>query len=493
MMFSALRAHAAARPDDVAFEDDTEALDFASFARRAAGFAAAARDLPPAVGLLAGSSVAWAVADAGLWQTGRTMVPLPPFFADAQLRHAIADAGIEAIVADEASLARARNFGVPVHPLRAGEADPDPRDMTGRRIVYTSGSTGRPKGVVLEAKQVMHTAGSVARAIEAGPADRHLSVLPFSLLLETVCGIYVPLLSGASCRIASEIMAGAEADIPRRLATAAVRFRPTTTVLVPQLLQAWTAAAVQGAEVPETLRFVAVGGAAVPPALAGRAWQFGIPVHEGYGLTECGSVVSVNLPGERRSGTAGRPLPGYRVKVAADGEIVVYGDSVMAGYCGDAFLCDEQGWRTGDIGSLDADGYLTVRGRTDNLIITANGRNVSPEWIETMIAADPRVGRAIAMPDASGALAVLIEPSALGEAFFAETGDGDREAFVAGLCGEGPAYAVPRRVLLAVPGALAAAGLLTANGRPRRREIAARFAPAAAESSLEREVNDAVL
>jgi long-subunit acyl-CoA synthetase (AMP-forming) len=492
-MISALRAHAAARPEAVAFEDDAETLGFAAFARRAAGFGDAARDLPPTVGLLAGSSVAWAVADVGLWQTGRTVVPLPPFFSDAQLRHVIADAGVEAIVTDASGIDRARSFGVPVANLHAGEAEPVEGDMTGRRIVYTSGSTGQPKGVVLGPKQILNTAAAIVEAIGAGPSDRHLSVLPFSLLLEAVCGIYVPLLSGASCRIAAEVLTAPDTDIPRLLADAAAEAEPTTTVLVPQLLQAWTAAAAHGCLVPGSLRFVAVGGAAVPSALAERAWGLGIPVHEGYGLTECGSVVCVNLPGGRKAGTAGKPLPGYRVQTAADGEIVVFSDSVTDGYCGADPLPEQQGWKTGDIGSFDADGYLRVQGRKDNLIVTANGRNVSPEWIETMIGADPRIGRAIVMPDASGTLAVLIEPSPAGEAFFTSADNRDREALVTLLCDEAPAYAVPHRVSVAVPGALAAAGLLTPNGRPRRPQIAERYAASGVESLPKEELKHAIL
>jgi len=136
---------------------------------------------------------------------------------------------------------------------------------------------------------------------------------------------------------------------------------------------------------PESLRFVAVGGAPAPEALVEAAWALGIPVFEGYGLSECCSVVALNRPGARKNGSVGRALPGLKMSIDQQ-EIIVEGPSVMDGYLGGTDA--GRVWRTGDLGAIDADGYLTVHGRKDNLLVTAAGRNVSPEWIETLLLSD---------------------------------------------------------------------------------------------------------
>jgi long-subunit acyl-CoA synthetase (AMP-forming) len=279
-------------------------------------------------------------------------------------------------------------------------------------IVYTSGSTGRPKGVRLGLEQIDWQARALAAAIEAHERDLHLSVLPLSLLLETIAAICVPILVGARTHFATDVAhnlgAGRSADI----CTEVERRQPTTTVLVPQLLAGWIAQLQsRGARPPESLRFVAVGGAPISAALAARAWEFGIPAHEGYGLTECCSVVAVNRPGRRKAGTVGEPLPGLDVRIE-DGEVMVSGPTVMAGYL-HAKRADRS-WRTGDLGDVDHDGYLSVTGRKDNLLVTSSGRNISPEWVEAMIAGDPRIGACAVLGHGQRHLSVLLVPSDLG-------------------------------------------------------------------------------
>lgn len=466
-----------AQSDAIAFEDDKTTLSYAELARRVAGAAQVLTNLPRTVGLLGASSIDWLVVDLAAWMSGTRLVPLPHFFSDAQLAHIIADAGITKIVTAPDQVERVRGLGATPCEMPRAEMSWRPGEMAGERVVYTSGSTGAPKGVILEAAQIQASCQALIEASAATSDDRHLSVLPFSLLLEAICGIYLPVLAGGRCRVAADVVAAQGIDIAIRLGEAAEQAQPTTMVLVPQLLQAWTmAAAVGRVTVPVGLRFVAVGGAAIPEPIAARAWELGIPVHEGYGLTECCSVVAVNRPGQRRAGSVGHPLPGCQVSIAADGEIVVRGAAVAAGYLGRSDGPCGGVWQTGDLGSIDDDGYLRVSGRKDNLIVTANGRNIAPEWIETMLLADPRIARCVLTTNGSGELCLLLEASLLGAGWLMAADARRLNNLVSGLLHGAPAYAMPRHIVAMAPDGLAIAGLLTGNGRPRRREIAARHA-----------------
>ena len=166
----------------------------------------------------------------------------------------------------------------------------------------------------------------------------------------------------------------------------------------------------------------------MPPALAAEAWRLGIPVHEGYGLSECCSVVTLNRPGHRAVGTSGRPLSGLQVTIE-DGEIVVDGPSITDGY-----LRQEPAgrpWRTGDLGELDADGFLTVHGRKDDLIVSSFGRNISPEWIEAMILDDPRIALCAVAGRGEPHLTAVLVPSSHGKDWFASASEAELRRLVA--------------------------------------------------------------
>lgn len=459
-----------------AFRDHADSLDYAALARRVAGAAEELRLLPRRLGLLGASSIDWLVTDLAAWAVGKELVALPHFFSDAQLAHIIADAGLDMMIAADDQIDRASRLVRQVVPMPRAKAVWRPAQMAGLRIVYTSGSSGTPKGVRLGADQMRHSCAALLQASDAQAEDRHLSILPYALLLEAICGIYLPILAGGSCVIVADVVQAQGSEIGVRLGEAAARERPTTSVLVPQLLQAWTILASVGrVQVPASLRFVAVGGAAVPATIAQRAWELGIPVYEGYGLTECCSVVAVNRPGDRRPDTVGRPLPGCDLRIADDGEIVVRSPAVAEGYLGRTDGPADGEWPTGDLGRIDADGYLHVSGRKDNLIVTANGRNVTPEWIETMLLADPRIARCAVLPAPDGQLALLMEPAPLAATWFAKANETRLASLIGSLTAAAPDYARPRRFALLPPEGFAAAGLLTANGRPRRRDIAARY------------------
>ena len=213
-----------------------------------------------------------------------------------------------------------------------------------------------------------------------------------------------------------------------------------------------------------SLKFIAVGGARTPKALIEAAQARGFPVYEGYGLSECGSVVSLNLPGQARIGSAGKPLPNRSVRIAPDGEIEV-GGGVMAGYLGQAsgdHTPAEGTWLgTGDIGHLDADGYLYIDGRKNNVLVTAYGRNVSPEWPESLLLGTGVMAQAMVVGDARAYLAAAIVP------LQADAPDAVIDAAVERVNQELPDYARIGAWFRTAPFS-EADGTATVNGRLRR-------------------------
>ena len=386
-VFDALARHAEERPDSIAFSGDGECMSWAELASRVAALVATLEGAPACIAIGHSGGCSYVVADLALALTGRRQVPLPFFFSEDQIAHVIRDAGVQAVITD-----RPERFDslpviqvdahVPARPVTFFPAEDS------ERIIYTSGSSGTPKGVVIGAQQLMASLCGLQPLVGATQKDRHLSVLPLAQLLEQICGIYLPILAGAETRFdfaATRTLLGADISAVTK---AFERERPTTSLLVPGMLGRWVADLQRREQqAPDSLRFVAVGGAASAPALLHQAWASGIPVHEGYGLSECCAVVAMNRPGANRIGTAGEILDGLEVEIV-DGEITVSGPTVMNGYLNGA--PPPLRWHTGDLGRIE-DGHLIVEGRKDALLVSPNGRNISPEWVEQRVNADPRV------------------------------------------------------------------------------------------------------
>jgi long-subunit acyl-CoA synthetase (AMP-forming) len=455
------------RGDAAIMSDEQGTLSRRELAARVASVSAELRGLPQVIGLLGANGIDWAVAQLAAWMAGKTVVPLPSFFSGLQLEHILRDAGIDHVVATPDALDVAALLGTGITPISKRRLSETPVLFPGAgMIVYTSGSSGRPKGVRLGIEQIDWQAGALAAAIEATAQDINLSVLPLALLLETITAICVPVLVGARTHFASALAESIGLGRPVDMAAAFERTRPSTGVLVPQLLSAWVAQlAVDNKRAPDSLRFVAVGGARVSETLTERAWARGIPVHEGYGLTECCSVVTLNRPGRRRGATMGEPLPGLDVRID-DGEVVVSGPSVMHGYLHGNPA--QRSWRTGDLGGLDEDGFLSVAGRKDTLLVMSSGRNVSPEWIEAMLTGDPRVAAAVVLGQGMDQLNALLIPSAPGEVWLMESPRADILLWLEQACGDAPPYAVPRNFVACPAWQAKQMGLLTSNGRIAR-------------------------
>jgi len=466
----ALTHHGVAAASRIAMSDSRRSITRSELAAWVAGIT---QDLGPgheAVGIFGNNSLEWAAAFLAASVAGKTVVPVPAFFSEGQRDHLIRDSGISRIIYTDAESPHSDQNLDNVYRLRELHAGEFLQNSGGGLIIYTSGSTGNPKGVQLESGQALWSAETLAKVIGAGSQDKYMSVLPLPLLLELICGIMIPVLVSGSVHYDSAAAQSVGVGAPFNIAEAFERAKPTTSVLVPQLLALYAGQlAASGEQPPKELRFVAVGGAPVPPALSHAARQLGIPVYEGYGLSECASVVALNRPGASREGSVGQPLPGLEVAVE-DGEIVVQGPTVMDGYLhGDAA---PRRWRTGDAGSLDSDGFLTVYGRLDNLIVTPYGRNLSPEWIETTLLGDPRIGACVlSQAGDPPRLTVLLIPSRLGEGWFRTTTEREIAAQIARACEGAPEYARPQKATIISRDEAAAQGLLTPNGRPRRAEV----------------------
>jgi long-chain acyl-CoA synthetase len=417
----------------------------------------------------------WLALDLAIRALDAMHVPLPTFFSPAQIAHALTSSGADAVIVpagaalpdafaacpalaldDHLTLLRLYPAAV---ALPAGTAC----------ITFTSGTTGAPKGVCLDAASLLTVAQSLADAAAPLAPKRHLCLMPLSTLLENVAGVYAALLSNAEIAVPSLAEVGytgaSGLDVPTLL-SCLHRYRPDSAILLPQLLLALVVAAEHGAALPDSLKFLAVGGGRVGPALLARAEALGLPVYEGYGLSECASVVCLNRPGASRMGSVGKPLPHAKVSVI-DGELFVDGMRFL-GYIGEDGTPPGR-IATGDLGRIDADGFVHITGRRKNVFITSFGRNVSPEWVESELLQHPAFAQAIVHGEARPFNVAIVWP---------RRADLDDAALLEALAEVNrglPDYAQVRDFVRADAPFSFADGLSTSNGRPRRDAILARY------------------
>lgn len=463
-------------PERIALDDGTRTVTFGELAALVNGEAEFLRSTGGLrFALLADNGCGWVLADLALHHLNRLNVPLPRYFTESQLRHVIDDAGIDTLLTDgELASGSFHEFAClgrsPVSGLQVFRRDVADRpwvaaDVT--KVTYTSGSTGEPRGVCLSAA----TLDCVTRSLVAATAElhitRHLCLMPLPTLLENIAGVYAALRSGATCLVPGSAASGmsyGSLDHQKLLSTIA-RSQPQSLLLVPELLRLLVAAARAGFAVPKSLKFVAVGGAVVSNELLEEAAQAGIPVYEGYGLSECASVVCLNSPQAHRRGSVGRPLPHVKVRVGSGGQLFVAG-AVMSGYLGDSRSHGLREIATGDIGEFDSDGFLYIRGRMRNLFITSMGRNVSPEWIERELTQQAGIRHAVAFGEAQPTVSALLSPSA-------GMDDAAVESAVQLANRRLPDYARVHRWFCMPEPPTFENGLLTANGRLRRDRVLA--------------------
>lgn len=430
--------------------------------------------------LLADNSIEWVIVDLACRNASITLLPLPTFFSRSQCTHAVASCSVTAVITDNPALVEAEFSAHTSNLANLGDGRlslcllKDVPQMalipkgTGK-ITFTSGSTGQPKGVCLSERQLMKQAQVLAE-LPAIESPRHLCLLPLSTLLENIAGVYAPMLAAGELIIPSQQELGFDGSTlldQEKLLTMIHRLRPESIILIPQLLLLLITAIKMGWQPPDSLKFVAVGGSKVSVDLLLEARQLGIPVFEGYGLSECASVVSLNTARADKPGSCGKPLP--HIEVSFDeGELVVSGNA-MLGYVNEPESWNLPKIATGDLGHLDAQGFLHIDGRKKNLLISSYGRNISPEWVESELLANPLLAEAVVLGDAKPFCTALISVRS------PKISDSQIQQWIEKVNQDLPDYARIRCWHRLNQLLQSDRQLMTENGRPRRGNINRRF------------------
>ena len=343
--------------------------------------------------------------------------------------------------------------GVTDDEVLRGEGErAEPADVA--TILYTSGTTGDPKGVMLTHDNLFSNVQAARSLIPVGPEDSTLSFLPLSHVFQRMVD-YLLFSSGVSIAYARSLD-----TVPEDLKA----IRPTIVVSVPRLYEKvyarvmeaggvkgklvqwarsvgerWSDLRLAGrtagfllgfqhriadalvfkklrAGVGGRLRFFVSGGAPLAPEINRFFYAAGITILEGYGLTETSPVTNVNTPERFKIGTVGPPVPGTEIRIADDGEILVRGPQVMKGYYNrpeeTAEVLSSEGWfHTGDIGELDADGFLRITDRKKDIIVTAGGKNVAPQPIENRLKKNRFIDQPVLLGDRRKFLTLLLVPA----------------------------------------------------------------------------------
>jgi len=477
-VLEALERFAVEDPDRIALDSATTSFTYKQLLDAVTTLAAELQQTGiQALALAADNSPAWAVADLASIKAEIPLIPVPHFFSPAQIGHLLQQAGADALITDRSESMKALLRGLSIDHQPAQQLSvtlemiaietPEIELPDGcAKVTFTSGSTGEPKGVCLQQSKMETVATSLAETTGAMAEDRHLSLLPYATLLENIGGLYAPLLVGATIVVpgmAAVGMSGASGLDIERFVMALHTSRSSTCIMIPQMLHALIAALEQGSPRPASLRYIAVGGAPVSIYLLERAEALGLPVYEGYGLSEAASVVAVNRMGDCKPGSVGKLLPHVDIKFSEDGEILVRG-ALFSGYLGDVGQTVGDYWPTGDIGCLDEDGFLFLNGRKKHIFITAFGRNVSPEWVERELSIEPAIAQCCVFGEARPFNVAVIVPR---EPATAEMVQLAVDAANARL----PDYARVSQWLTANELFSVDNGLWTGTGRPRRQQI----------------------
>jgi long-chain acyl-CoA synthetase len=404
------------------------------------------------VGLLAENRVEWLVADMGILAAATVNVPPHAPLTARQVHYQIGDAEVRWLFVSTAEqLAKARQIrselplleGIVVFDDKEALSDEKIYSWTsflqrGRRamatqssemarreaaltvddlatIMYTSGTTGNPKGVMLTHGNLLSNAVAGVEVGNSPPDSVVLTWLPFSHIYARTVDHYQPMAGGFVVCLA---------ESSETLIRDLEEIQPTHMSCVPRFYEkVLTAVASPDAqEVHRRLRkifgrrmfWLSSGGAPLPKPVAEVYEAAGLPLLQGYGLTESSPVISFNRLGFNKTGTVGLPLPGVEIKIAPDGEVLSRGPHIMKGYWKNPQATAEalkDGWLyTGDLGHIDADGYLSITGRKKELLVLSNGKKVVPSYIEGLLLSEDCVDQAAVCGEGRNFLTALIVP-----------------------------------------------------------------------------------
>lgn len=450
-------------PDAIAVRtlDSAVTRTWAGLDERARRAAAALRTLGvgpgDTVGLLLDNDIPFFEADLGAALLGAVPVSVYPTSSPEQIAHVASDAGFRVVVTRGAfaELARAGVAAVPGATLVSTDpgvdgaldwdtllaaeplADEDLPHATGDdllTIIYTSGTTGPSKGVELTHDALLAATAAVSQMAKTGPevGGRVISWLPLAHIAERIASYYMALSNGLEvvvCPDAREVGAYLPQvqptfffAVPRfweklrvgleaKIATLPQEAQDAIATGNPEVLAGLRAAVGLG-----QVELASIGAAPSAPELISFFHGLGVPLSEIYGLTECCAVCTSNPKEAIRIGSAGLPMPGVELRVAADGEVELRSPTLMRGYrnapqkTADALTPD--GWlRTGDVGRIDDDGYLWITDRKKDLIISAGGKNMSPSMIEATIKSGaPEIGQVVVIGDGQPYNVALVVP-----------------------------------------------------------------------------------
>ncbi|MCB9923828.1 MAG: long-chain fatty acid--CoA ligase [Planctomycetaceae bacterium] len=282
-------------------------------------------------------------------------------------------------------------------------------------ILYTSGTTGEPKGVMLSNRNLVSNTLAAAKPLMQSPEDVRLTFLPLSHIFARTCDLYTWLASGSQLALA---------ESKETVIADCASVRPTLLNAVPYFFEklSHALASVDFTANPNALkealggriRLCCSGGAALPNHVFDFFTSHGVPLLQGYGLTETSPVITLSTEQSVKRGAVGRAIPDIDLKIEEDGEISTRGPHVMLGYFNNQAATDEvlrDGWfRTGDLGRLDEDGFLFITGRKKEIIVTSGGKNVAPGYLESLLAQDALIAQAVVFGDDRKFLTALIVP-----------------------------------------------------------------------------------
>jgi long-subunit acyl-CoA synthetase (AMP-forming) len=475
---------AVSRPTDTAIIGDEEVVSWQSLQQRIGQLAKELNQFTgQVVALYADNSPDWVAIDIACHLAGITLLPLPGFFSSQQLTHALRQSSAKAVIVGVKDLQGESKLDqylsgkqsvlssvcswLVVCEIDTTENSSLPKGT--QKITYTSGSTGQPKGVCLSLDSQIATSQSLIKA--TGLTEiRHLAVLPFSTLLENIAGIYAPLLSGGQIVALSQDTLGfngSQGVTITKLLDSISHYQPNSLILLPELLTILVGAVLQGWQVPDSIDFIAVGGSKVSSALLQQAEAIGIPAYQGYGLSECASVVSLNTAKNKNKASTGQILEHLHVNNEQD-EVVVSGNSFL-GYIDEPTSWYQDKVYTGDLGYLDPQGFLHITGRKKNVLVTSFGRNISPEWLESELLSNGLLAQCVVFGDAAPFCSALVVPRN------ADVESRLIDQWIQQVNQKLPDYAQIHVWHIVRQPFTAEDGLITSNGRPVRHQIAQQY------------------